>query len=330
MLRRHPRLELTSLTNPPQAADTSFGTTLLQAVKSNALSTLGVADFATSFPHLLHFTQISTAYTSAFLPSDGYSVSETMHSFYDPEAELDTILKTGTSKHLSRFPWIYSFSKHLAEQLLVTRFGDKLPLAIVRPSCIGSAVRSPYAGYGPAKAMPIEMFWRMHALNPGNRVFRAPVSGPGTGTNIFDEVPVDWVSNLILLHAAEGTKDVVHASASTFVPHTWDYFCDLYGEGSKQLVWTRDEGRKRCPAAEFYGITHRDWRFETGRSKHLKKVEGKLNIQASDEELRGYDVVRRKKVMADIEAAKARMQRMREEKKRGMSGDGRVKRESRL
>lgn len=211
---------------------------------------------------------------------------------------------TGTSPHAAHFPWPYAHSKHLSEQLLLSQF-SQLPILIVRPSCIGSAISSPYAGYGPVKSTPIEMFWRVHTLNPGDRVFHTP---PGciSGTNIWDEIPVDWVSNLLLLHIAADTRGVVHASAASFVSKTFDEFRELYkGKDDKDLVWVKDRSKKQCKAPEFYKVVTGNWTFEGTRSEWCEGVKdaGPLSVCVGDVDLPAYDKLRKKKVRADIDAA---------------------------
>ena len=114
-------------------------------MKDNTLSALEVARLVSSFSNLHRFIQISTAYANAFLPDQ--EISECIYPFYDPESELATILETGTSPHAKRFPYPYAHSKHLSEQLLFSRFPD-LPVLVVRPSCVGSAVRKKGVGIG--------------------------------------------------------------------------------------------------------------------------------------------------------------------------------------
>jgi hypothetical protein len=47
-----------------------------------------------------------------------------------------------------------------------------------------------------------------------------------SGSNIVDEIPVDLVANLILLHAMHGTTGVVHASSQSYIPRCLSQFHD--------------------------------------------------------------------------------------------------------
>ena len=59
--------------------------------------------------------------------------------------------------------------------------------------------------------------------DPGNATwYIPPESGRTTGSNIIDIIPVDWVASLILLHAASGTKGIVHAGAESYRLGTFD------------------------------------------------------------------------------------------------------------
>lgn len=185
----------------------------------------------------------------------------------------------------------------------------------MRPASIGSAVRSPYPGYGPTKSIPGEMFWRVHTLNPGNGVFHTAL-GSESGTNVFDETPVDWIANLVLLHAWKGTRGVVHSTAGTFVQQTLDEHVKLFsdcGEGTFEVKWEKDRGVRQAPMVEFYKVVSGDWRFETGRSEVFKDVKGVLSIDVKDVDLEGYNEVRKRKVKADIAAAMRKQEARRRE-----------------
>lgn len=281
-----------------QAANTSWTSTLSEAVTDNCLATLNIAKLAVSSPNLTHFVHTSSAYCNAFLP-DG-PVSETLHRIYDPEIELSIIATTGTSPSASKFPWPYAHAKNLAEQLLFSRFPN-LPILIARPASIGSAVRSPYMGFGPMKSIPGETFWRMFVLNRGSKIFHSAL-GSETGTNILDETPVDWVANLILIHAAKGTRGIVHTAAGTFLPRTMDKYIALNREeGDPKVIWTSDRSVKQDPTVEFYKVMSGDWRFETGRSEWCRSMEGPLSVDTKSVDMEAYNAMRKRKVRMSID-----------------------------
>lgn len=58
----------------------------------------------------------------------------------------DDTLDLITPKLLGGKPNTYTYTKQLAEQLLVTE-GEGLPLAIVRPSIVGASWKEPFPGW---------------------------------------------------------------------------------------------------------------------------------------------------------------------------------------
>jgi hypothetical protein len=49
-----------------------------------------------------------------------------------------------------------------------------------------------------------------------------PPKGELTGRNILDEIPVDFVANILLQHVYRGTRGVVHASSLNYISKTTD------------------------------------------------------------------------------------------------------------
>ena len=140
---------------------------------------------------------------------------------------------------LSGMPNTYTFSKMLAEILLAEHakgeedgsdsLGAAVPLAIVRPTCVGAAFREPIPGWidrvgagatlflasglgmlsileGPCRfARPILVFAAAHkvACLPCNSHFISghellPCCCAGDPNSIGDQIPVDMVANVIL------------------------------------------------------------------------------------------------------------------------------------
>lgn len=58
----------------------------------------------------------------------------------------DELLSVLESKILETFPNTYTFTKNLAEKIIMIN-GTGLPIAIVRPSIIFSAVKHPFPGW---------------------------------------------------------------------------------------------------------------------------------------------------------------------------------------
>ena len=91
------------------AADISLWAPLSSAIPKNCMPPLELARMATKFQRLEHFIQISSTSCNSFLP-DGV-VEEKIYPLGDPESELETFLRTGSSPYLSKFPGAYQYSK---------------------------------------------------------------------------------------------------------------------------------------------------------------------------------------------------------------------------
>lgn len=263
------------------AADISFNQSIEEAIEKNCKPPLEIARVASTLPKLISFIQVSTAYCNSFLP-DGL-VHEKIYPMGDPEEELKTNVNS------DKFPWSYAYSKHLMEQLLLSRFPN-LPILIVRPTIIGTAIYQPYPFYGPIGSTPIESFFKFFSVNPGNRIFHA-AEGSQSGTNIFDEVPVDWVANLILLHCAAATRGIVHAGSESYIPRTLDDMLRVaqINNVDMEVRFVSDRSIEECPLARFYKVASRDWRFSNKLSAKFRSVEGPLSISVKGHDLFEFD-----------------------------------------
>jgi HAD superfamily hydrolase (TIGR01490 family) len=111
------------------------------------------------------------------------------------------------------FADIYSFTKAMAERAVVELHG-RLPLSIVRPSIIESALAEPFPGWleGFRMAEPILLAY-------GRRVLE---DFPGLADGVLDVIPVDYVVNTILAAAASpppaGEHRIYHAASGTRNP----------------------------------------------------------------------------------------------------------------
>ncbi len=107
------------------------------------------------------------------------------------------------------FTDIYSFTKAMAERAVVELHGD-LPLSIVRPSVIESALRDPVPGWleGFRMAEPIILAFARGVLSDFSGLPDAPL----------DVIPVDYVVNTVLAAAAsppaEGEDHRIYHAAS--------------------------------------------------------------------------------------------------------------------
>jgi len=144
------------------------------------------------------------------------------------------------------FSDIYSFTKAMAEQAVVELHGD-IPLSIVRPSIIESALAEPFAGWleGFRMAEPIFLAYGRNILTDFS----------GLPDSLLDIIPADYVVNTVLAVAANPPSDdqprVYHAASGSRNPlrirrmaeETTNYFAahplrDRYGQAIGTPTWT--------------------------------------------------------------------------------------------
>jgi fatty acyl-CoA reductase len=266
------------------AANISFRAPLAKVIRENCLPALRLAEMSTKFTKLENYTQVSTAFANSFLP-DG-SIEEKVYYLANPdtaEAELNEIQHTGTTRYLQSFPWAYAYSKQLMERLLVARY-PSLPLLLLRPSSIGPAIAQPYEMYGPQGSCPVStLYSRLMRPTGGQSVWHTSAEYPDAN-NILDEIPVDLVANILLQHVYVGTRGVVHASSSSYIPKTLKWFLEQpykhvpvkWAAKMATLVFGQDHEIEESKEAQFYRIGSRAWDFRTTASQRLEKLEGPL------------------------------------------------------
>jgi HAD superfamily hydrolase (TIGR01490 family) len=158
------------------------------------------------------------------------------------------------------FSDIYSFTKAMAEHAVVELHGD-IPLSIVRPSIIESALEEPFPGWleGFRMAEPLILAF-------GRGVLR---DFSGLPDSVLDIIPADYVVNTVLAvasnppedtkprvyHAASGTRNplrfrgMTDAAARYFTKHP---LRDRYGQAIGTPTWTyptREELATRAKTA---------------------------------------------------------------------------------
>jgi fatty acyl-CoA reductase len=137
----------------------------------------------------------------------------------------DRLVEMGRGRAQSLgWPDAYSFTKALAE-MAVSTYRERLPITILRPSIIESALREPFPGWvrGFRMADPIILAYGRGSLS----------EFPGIPDAVVDVVPVDTVVNAILAAAAtEPAERVIHVTTGARTPmlyrdlvgHVHDYF----------------------------------------------------------------------------------------------------------
>ncbi|PYH48829.1 uncharacterized protein BP01DRAFT_288491 [Aspergillus saccharolyticus JOP 1030-1] len=309
------------------AANTSFVANAYESCKNNCLPALDLAELALSFPQLVKFVQVSSVFANSFLP-DGV-VTETLHPFgendLDCVREVEEILSLkGNSPRTKHWLWPYAEAKYLMERLLVQRYESRLPLLIIRPSSIGPALRDPYPLFCPPGSSPVENFFELYLATGGaNRVWRA-AKNSSSGSHIVDEIPVDLVSNICLLHLAQGSQGIVQAAAQLYCYLTMDDFIALASPHIPPdlslpmpcFKWDVDESLEPCFLASLFGLRGRDWRFNCDRSRNLKTVNGPLSLSFDGHDIGAYFKKRVEKYIPITRETKRKLEAGRRRKSR--------------
>ncbi len=137
----------------------------------------------------------------------------------------DRMIDAGRSRAASLgWPDAYAYTKALGERALVETRGD-VPVSIVRPSIIESALAEPRPGWirGFRMAEPVIISYARGLLK----------QFPGVPEGIVDVIPVDLVAAAILAVAAEGPADepqVVQVASGSQNPLRYRRLVDLVSE----------------------------------------------------------------------------------------------------
>ncbi|KAL8580694.1 hypothetical protein ACOMHN_004735 [Nucella lapillus] len=192
------------------AATIRFDEPLKVAMKMNVVAVQQMIKLCRTFKHLEAFVHVSTAFANC----DRSHIEETIYKpTVEPQQVLDVLewmdddmVDLITRKLLRAKPNTYTFSKHLAEWVLLTH-GAGLPIAIVRPSIVGAAWKEPFPGWVDNFNGPSGM-----AVAYGKGILR---SMKGLPSAVSDIIPVDLPIN------------VMFAVAWYTTPH----ICQAYGKG---------------------------------------------------------------------------------------------------
>ncbi|KAK4635467.1 Putative fatty acyl-CoA reductase [Fulvia fulva] len=262
------------------AANLSLLDPVADCMKNHCDPTLELARMATRFKKLQRFVYVSSAYANSFLP-DGlveekvYPLLDSSGEDIDPEFEREEIDQTDSSSFTKPFAWPYALSKYLAERISLTRYSS-LPLLIVRPSTIGPALQTPFPLFGTVESCPMQYAAKIYLRDPqASRVWHAP-AGASSGTNVLDEIPVDYVSNALLLHVAAESYGIVHATARNYaqltVNDTLMHLMHAGGSGASEdidIEWISPKTGPQCALANLFVVGNRDWDFSCARSEAL-------------------------------------------------------------
>ncbi|KAF9438999.1 cyclin-dependent kinase inhibitor far1 [Entomortierella beljakovae] len=272
------------------AASVSFDDPLNSALEMNTKGPLRTFEVAQGAEKLKAFVHISTCYANAH--KTGEYINETIydHPFGEPE-ELFKMLTTSSYEEVRNFersyvlksyPNTYTFTKSLTEHLIKKRFRDmNLPIVIVRPSIVTSAIEEPVPGWveGTAAANKAVVSCALGHVQ----------EWVGMINYKTDLIPVDIVAKIILLAAttADRTLDqppIYHAATSSINPITWRIFGDHLS-----AYWTSIEKPRRRISDdirfEMYPLPHFKKRFDArfgeqirtlGQHKDGKRIKGRI------------------------------------------------------
>ena len=180
----------------------------------------------------------------------------------------DELVKAGTARALSLgWPDAYPFTKALGERALVEQWEGTVPITVVRPSIIESALTEPRPGWirGFRMAEPIIISYARGLL----REF------PGVPEGIVDVIPVDMVVAAILAVAARGPESgrpkVYHVASGVRNPLRYGRLVELGEEFSGRNPLYDERGQP---------INVPDWSFPgRGRvQRQLKRADVAMTV----------------------------------------------------
>ncbi len=210
------------------AASVSFDLPIASAARSNITTALNMLELARHCPHLERFVSTSTAYVTPHTDDDA-PIPEALSPLPAPAEELLALIESGRaveSDLLARsgHPNTYTFTKSIAEHLLVARQG-RVPLTIIRPSIISASREHPFPGW-----IDSTSGFGAFVLLIGLGHLRAMVGRPNAR---LDLIPVDEVAERILSACErDGGTAIRHAVAgpalSPTVHQCWEEIRDFY------------------------------------------------------------------------------------------------------
>lgn len=210
------------------AATVKFDEALKLSVTINMLGTKRLVELCHRMLGLEALVHVSTAYCNC----DREEVNEVIYPPpYDPEKIIqcmewmdDDLIEALTPKLIGSRPNTYTFTKVLAESMLLKESGN-LPVAIVRPSIVLSSFREPVAGWVDNLNGPTGII-----AAAGKGFFRTMLCH---ASKIADLVPVDIVIDLTICAAwrtATARPDgiaVYNCCTGQEKPITWKEFVEL-------------------------------------------------------------------------------------------------------
>ena len=215
------------------AASVDFKSPLDEAININVKGPLHVYDLVRRMKLLESFVHISTAFVNCHL-TGGFIEEKIYDIIPNPEEYIEKILKLTKpellkqTKHIiGNHPNTYTFTKSMSERIMNRRNQtDHLPIIIIRPSIVGSSYRDPIPGWIDTVSAcgALMLFSGTGYVNflPGNMKL------------ISDQIPVDYVVDLIIVAVAffanQKKVNVLHSTSSSKNPTTFKIISDTVKE----------------------------------------------------------------------------------------------------
>ncbi|KAL2793175.1 male sterility protein-domain-containing protein [Aspergillus keveii] len=275
------------------AANISFLQTLPESVRENSVPIIELARLLDNFQKIKTLLYVSSIATRSFLPG-GLVTEDTDRLFTtedDAETQVASIEATGSSPY--------------TDPQYMVKIQPNVPymILLVRPSNIGPAIQNPYPLYGPEGAIPTHTVFQLVFETSQERTLEAfNVSLPKD--LIVEEIPVDLVANVCLVHVAADTSGVVHAGSELYTTVT-------FGEYAKQAQIGVPRGfpQRICRARvrtsiatnlasladNLLGVAWRgDWQVDCSRSRDFRKMQGPIGLDLSCHD---FDDFSRKRIL---------------------------------
>ncbi|PYI23451.1 hypothetical protein BO99DRAFT_470537 [Aspergillus violaceofuscus CBS 115571] len=270
------------------AANVSLQQELRASVAQHCVSHILFLDLLAGFHRLQALLYLSTAYVNSFLPAGRicetvYEIPDCDPPLQDVAREIKLILETGTSPYASKFAAPYTYAKYLAERLTLERKAQYAVL-IVRPSQIGPAIAQPFPYYGFNMTIPMHSYFK-YLLGSTEHIIKRLITQTENIRDVCDEVPVDLVANICLLHLALGTQGIVHAASALYVSYTSADIVDLFRTyvppASRMAICNYASERASAHAEFFFRMLTtlaRNWTYDCSRSEGLRNLHGPLRL----------------------------------------------------
>jgi alcohol-forming fatty acyl-CoA reductase len=189
------------------AASVNFMEPLRDALQSNYFGALRLLDLAHECKHLISMVHVSSSYVNVNQKPFTTIPEKLMDLKVDPEQYINQLvamnpqtLEQETQSILDQFgfPNTYTFSKHMAEQVIGRKRGN-LRIAIVRPSSIFATHQQPFPGWTDSIGTIGSVLMPMGLGLANTFVFR-----PKPNWQTF--VPVDLCCNAMIVTAMVAAK----------------------------------------------------------------------------------------------------------------------------